>query len=290
LWVSSVNYTDEVPFGEKMFGQLTDTYRRIRNTLRILLGNLSDFDPANDQVTDLTLADRWLASRLEQLVEQCREAYQQYEFHKVYHGVNQFCAVELSSLYIDITKDRMYCDAPAARRRRATQTVLHQTFDTLVRLIAPILVFTAEEAWSSFGKSSSVHLERFPESNPSRIDQNAIDDATALLDARSVVAQSIEMARQQKLIGNALEAHVVLSLPREHRLHRLNLSEVEEFLILSHLDLVASDGESSAIITKTPYARCERCWRHRPTVGIQPDHPTLCDRCAEVVSQLDTGE
>jgi isoleucyl-tRNA synthetase len=290
LWVSSVNYTDEVPFGEKMFGQLTDTYRRIRNTLRILLGNLHDFEPAKDQATDLPLVDRWIASRLQQLIQQCLEAYEQYEFHKVYHGVNQFCAVDLSSLYIDITKDRMYCDVPTSRRRRATQTVLHKAFDTLVRLIAPILVFTAEEAWSSFGKSISVHLQRFPENDLAQIDEGAIDDANALLDARSIVAQSIESARQQKMIGNALEAHVVLSLPKEHRVHQLNLGEVEEFLILSHLDLVATDAESSAVVTKTPYPRCERCWRHRPTVGALPGYPTLCDRCADVVSHLDIKE
>ena len=290
LWVSSVNYTDEVPFGEKMFGQLTDTYRRIRNTLRILLGNLHDFEPEKDQGTDLPLVDRWIAARLQQLVQQCLEAYEQYEFHKVYHGVNQFCAVDLSSLYIDITKDRMYCDAPSSRRRRATQTVLHQAFDTLVRLIAPILVFTAEEAWSSFGKSISVHLQRFPEADLSQIDTGAIDDANALLEARSIVAQSIEAARQQKMIGNALEAHVVLSLPREHRVHQLSLGEVEEFLILSHLDLVATDGESSAVVTKTPYLRCERCWRHRPAVGTLPDYPTLCDRCSDVVGHLDIEE
>jgi isoleucyl-tRNA synthetase len=286
LWVSSVNYADEVPFGETMFSQLTDTYRRIRNTLRILLGNLYDFDPTKDQVTDLTLVDRWAASRLQQLIQQCGEAYQQYEFHKVYHGVNQFCAVDLSSLYIDITKDRMYCDASFSHRRRATQTVLHRTFETVVRLIAPILVFTAEEAWKFFGKSISVHLERFPEPDHSQIDAKSIGDADALLAARSIVAQSIEIARQKKLIGNALEAHVVLSLPREHRVHRLDISEVEEFLILSHLDLVATDGESNAVIHRTPYPRCERCWRHRPTVGLQPDHPTLCDRCAEVVGEL----
>lgn len=286
LWVSSVNYTDEVPFGETMFGQLADTYRRIRNTLRILLGNLSDFVPARHQVTDLPLVDRWAASRLQQLVQQCREAYLQYEFHKVYHGVNQFCAVDLSSLYVDITKDRMYCDALSSHRRRATQTVLHMTFDALVRLIAPILVFTAEEAWRFFGKSISVHLEKFPESDPSLIDTGALEDGEALLAARSIVAQSIELARQQKLIGNGLEAHVVLSLPREHRVHQLKTSEIEEFLILSHLDLVSTDSESNAVVDKTPYPRCERCWRHRPTVGIDPTYPALCDRCAEVVSEL----
>jgi isoleucyl-tRNA synthetase len=286
LWVSSVNYTDEVPFGETMFGQLSDTYRRIRNTLRILLANLYDFNSAKDQVTDLTLVDRWVASRLQQLIAQCREAYEQYEFHKVYHAVNQFCAVDLSSLYIDIIKDRMYCDSPASQCRRATQTVLHQTFDTLTRLIAPILVFTAEEAWRFFGRSTSVHLEKFPGSDPSQIDAGVLADADALLDARSIVAQAVEIARQQKQIGNALEAHVVLSLPREHRLHQLRISDVEEFLILSQIDLLATDGESKAVVTKTSYPRCERCWRHKPTVGIQPGHPTLCDRCAEVVSEL----
>jgi isoleucyl-tRNA synthetase len=289
LWVSSVNYADEVPFGEKIFGQLSDTYRRIRNTLRIMLANLYDFHPLKDQPANLTLVDRWAASRLEQSVQQCREAYQNYEFHKVYHAINHFCAVDLSSLYIDITKDRMYCDAPSSNRRRATQTVFHKTFDWLVRLIAPILAFTAEEAWQFFGKSTSVHVEKFPVPDKSQIDIEAIDQVEALLAARSVVAQSVEVARQQKLIGNALEAHVVLSLPREHRIHRLNIGDVEEFLILSHIDLIATDGESKAVVTKTPYLRCERCWRHKPTVGQMSHYPTLCDRCAEVVSELATS-
>jgi isoleucyl-tRNA synthetase len=180
----------------------------------------------------------------------------------------------------------MYCDSPASQRRRATQTVLHQTFDTLTRLIAPILVFTAEEAWRFFGRSTSIHLENFPESDPSQIDAGVLADADALLDTRSIVAQAVEIARQQKQIGNALEAHVILSLPREHRLHQLRISDVEEFLILSQIDLLATDGESKAVVTKTSYPRCERCWRHKPTVGIQPGHPTLCDRCAEVVNEL----
>ena len=253
LWVSSVNYADEVPFGEKMFDQLTDTYRRIRNTLRILLANLYDFNPATDKVTNLTLVDRWALSRLQQLIQQCREAYQQYEFHKVYHGINQFCAVDLSSLYVDITKDRMYCDAPQSPRRRATQTAMHEIFETLVRLIAPILVFSAEEAWGYFGRSSSVHLEKFPEHDNSQADPTALENVEALLDARSIVAQSIENARQQKLIGNALEAHVKLSLPPEHRVHQLSLAEITEFLILSHLDLDTTDGEPNATVSKTSY-------------------------------------
>ena len=164
LWVSSINYTDDVPFSEEMFTRLGDTYRRIRNTLRILLGNLHDFpvaavyDRRNRSAIGrsqtaatararFTLVDRWILDRLEGVIAECRAAYAAYEFHKVYHTLNQFCAVDLSSLYVDITKDRMYCDAPDSPRRRATQAAMHRIFDALCRLLAPILVFTAEEAW-----------------------------------------------------------------------------------------------------------------------------------------------
>jgi isoleucyl-tRNA synthetase len=286
LWVSSVNYTDEVPFGEKMFDQLTDTYRRIRNTLRILLANLYDFDPVRDRAAEQTLVDRWLLSRLEQLIQLCREGYEQYEFHRIYHAVNQFCAVDLSSLYIDITKDRMYCDATSSTRRRATQAVMHEVLDVLVRLLAPILVYTTEETWKHFGKPKSVHLERFPAYDQDRVDSSALRDVDALLAARSIVSQSIETARQQKLIGNGLEAHVQLSLPQNDRLHQLTLSEVGEFLILSDIQLRTTREEPNAVVTRTSYKRCDRCWRHLPTVGADPEYAGLCDRCARVVTDL----
>jgi isoleucyl-tRNA synthetase len=179
LWVSSVNYTDDVPFSEEMFTRLGDTYRRIRNTLRILLGNLADLpvagtgDPGEDgsaagspgspiPATEFTFVDRWILDRLQQVIEDCRAAYATYEFHRVYHTLNQFCAVDLSSLYVDITKDRMYCDAVDSPRRRATQGAMRQIFEALCRLLAPILVFTAEEAWGYLGDKDSIHLQLFP--------------------------------------------------------------------------------------------------------------------------------
>ena len=286
LWVASVNFADEVPFGEKLFEQLTDTYRRIRNTLRILLGNLHDFDPGSAGNIELTLVDRWLVSRLEELVRLCREAYEKYEFHKVHYLVNQFCSVELSSLYIDITKDRMYCDAPRAARRQATQSVMYRVFDRLTRLLAPILAFTAEEAWSYFRKENSVHLESFPEPDTTQTDAGAVQAVEALLRARQVVSHALENARQQKLIGNNLEAQVQLTLPADDLVHRLKPEEVEEFLILSHLDLATGEGEPTATATKTERQRCERCWRHRTMVGAIAEHPTLCDRCADVVDEI----
>src|SRR5256714_2795585 len=251
LWVSSINYTDDVPFSEEMFTRLGDTYRRIRNTLRILLGNLHDFDvagigdpgrPAGTRISPgstipaTTLVDRWILDRLATVIAECRAAYAAYEFHKVYHTLNQFCAVDLSSLYIDITKDRMYCDAPDSARRRATQAAMHEIFDALCRLLAPILVFTAEEAWGYLAAASSVHLNTFPAGTPDFRNPDAHDRVTQLLNLRAVIGQAIERARQEKLIGNALEAAVTLTCD-QGIIGGIPKEELEEFFILSDLTL-----------------------------------------------------
>jgi isoleucyl-tRNA synthetase len=287
LWASSIDYTNDVPFSEEMFTRLGDTYRRIRNTLRILLGNLYDFpvarvaEPASTMPAT-TLIDRWILERLDQVIRDCRSAYEAFEFHKVYHTLNQFCAVDLSSLYIDITKDRMYCDVPDSPRRRATQLVMHEIFNALCELLAPILAFTAEEAWrySVATNRDSVHLQEFPQS----VDRH--DEASAqvaeLLRLRGVIAQAIERARQEKLIGNTLEAGVVLYSDSDVT-EKVSQEELEEFFIVSDLTIHQAK-EASASVTKTPYAKCARCWRHRSTVGASKAHPDLCDRCESVVS------
>jgi len=294
LWVSSVNYTDDVPFSEEMFTRLGDTYRRIRNTLRILLGNLSDFsaDPTNSgrpqaQPGELTLVDRWILQRLEHAISECRAAYAAYEFHKVYHTLNQFCAVDLSSLYIDITKDRMYCDALDSTRRRATQTAMHAVFTSLTKLLAPVLAFTAEEAWGYLGQGGSIHLQQFPEQDPERADEDAKQTVHELLQLRGVIGQAVEQARQDKLIGNALEAAVVLRCDAA-ALAAVPHEELEEFFILSDLTLEQAN-ETSASISKTPHAKCSRCWRHRPSVGADGAHPELCERCEEVVAAMSSS-
>ncbi|CAN5446354.1 isoleucine--tRNA ligase [soil metagenome] len=284
LWVSSVNYTDDVPFSEEMFTRLGDTYRRIRNTLRILLGNLSDFDPASQQAPreEFTLIDRWIMHRLQQVIADCRAAYEAYEFHKVYHALNHFCAVDLSSLYIDITKDRMYCDAVASPRRRTTQMAMHNIFTALCKLLAPILSFTAEEAWGYLGKPGSVHLRQFPDVEAQWQDIAAEQTVDELLKLRGVIGQANEAARQEKLIGNALEATVVLRGASEE-IARISAQELEEFFILSDLT-VKSGGEPTATVAKTPHAKCSRCWRHRASVGTNSEHPELDERCARVVA------
>jgi isoleucyl-tRNA synthetase len=248
-----------------------------------LLGNLSDFESGNQETRkeDFTFVDRWILDRLESVTAECRAAYQSYEFHKVYHTLNQFCAVDLSSLYIDITKDRMYCDAANSPRRRATQVAMHRIFDALCRLLAPIMVFTAEEAWSYLGAPNSVHLQLFPEQNANGRNAVVEKQVAQLLSLRGIIGQAIERARQEKLIGNALEAAVILRCDQE-AISSISNEELEEFFILSDLKM-ESGPEPSALISKTNHLKCARCWRHRPTVGKSAAHPELCDRCEAVV-------
>ncbi len=288
LWVSSVTYTDEVPFSEEIFTRLADTYRRSRNTVRILLGNLHDFDAATQSVplSEMPLVDRWILARLNEVIRTCRAAYDAYEFNRVQQTINQFCTVDLSSLYVDITKDRMYCDAADSPRRRATQTAMHAVLEALIPLVAPVLAFTAEEAWENFKKADSVHLELFPEPDPARDDEAALEEVAALLQLRATVSTAIEAARQEKLIGNALEAAVSLDIGDAALLEKLRGrgEELSEFLILSDITL-RTGAETRAHLGKTPARKCARCWRHRDTVGTDTKHPELCARCAGVVAR-----
>ena len=221
------------------------------------------------------------------MIAECRAAYSAYEFHKVYHALNQFCAVDLSSLYIDITKDRMYCDAPDSPRRRATQGAMQKIYEALCQLLAPILVFTSEEAWGFLGRGSSVHLQLFPETADAFRDKQAHELVTELLKLRGVIGQAIEKARQEKLIGNALEAAVILRCDAK-AIAGVSHEELEEFFILSDLKIETA-AEPSAVVTKTEYKKCARCWRHRSYVGTSAAHPDLCDRCEGVVSMRDVA-
>ena len=293
LWAASVEFTNEVPFSEESFAGLTDAYRSFRNILRILLANLHDFESGNQEIRNLegaTTVDRWMLSRLQNVIATCREAYAAYDFRKVFQTLNQFVTVDISALYVDITKDRLYCDAPDSSRRRATQGVMARVFDALTRLLAPVLAFTADEAWEFFGKNGSVHLETFPEADETLRDEKLEAEIDAWLRLRGVIAQSVEPARQQKLIGNALEAAVTLELA-DAQLASLQscADELEEFLILSDLTLVAG-AETKSSLVRTERKKCARCWRHRPGVGKSEVHPELCERCETVVAGMTKSE
>ena len=287
LWASSVQFTDDVPFSEEIFARLTDSYRRIRNTLRILLANLADYDAAAP-ILEPTLIDRWILARLQETVNTCRKAYEELAFQKAYQAITQFCAVELSSIYVDVTKDRLYCDSVSSPRRRATQAVMAKVFEDLCRLLAPVLVFTAEEAWGHFRAEGSVHLELFPEEKAP--DQEILARFEALLALRADVSQALEKAQREEMIGKPLEAMVAVTTEDPLVLSAVEagenngLAEVEEFLILSNLSI--GKGPKNITIGKSAAEKCERCWRHRDEVGSHATHPTLCGRCVDAVEGL----
>lgn len=280
LWVSSVDWQTEVPFGEDLFKQIADPYRRLRNTLRILLGNINGFDASTQAVAkaDMGVLDCWVLERLNEVITECLSAYETYQFRKVFNQINQFCANELSALYIDITKDRMYCDAEHSTRRLAAQTVMQRVFDAIVRLMAPILAFTADEAWEHAGYQGSVHEQDFPEIDPEFAPGEAIEQVARLLEIRAVLQTAIEEQVQAKAFNKNNEAAVTLTLPSDHPcISLLNDRDfVTEFFILSQLNIVHGE-EISAVAVATEYAMCPRCRRYEPLVS------EVCERCSEVI-------
>ncbi len=284
LWVASVDYQNEVPFSEDLFKQNSENYRRIRNTLRVLLGNLHDEPKDAVAPPAYTLIDRWVLQHLHFIVKESVKAYSEYDFRKVFTLLNTFIANDLSALYIDITKDRMYCDAANSPRRRATQATIREITETLCKLLSPILAFTADEVWEHLGHTDSVHLQQFPAPNPAFTGNDAHDAVGELLKVRGVIQQAIEKARQEKKIGSNLEATVALTLPAEGFDHPVfnDPATLHEFLILSDLQITRG-GDLSAVVQESTHCKCGRCWKYLPDVGANSDHPTLCGRCVEAV-------
>jgi len=295
LWVTSEDYQNDVPLSEEIFTRVGDTYRSVRNTLRILIANLHDFEPGRDAVDlagdtssetldDLSL-DRWMLSRFQDLVGQARKGYEEYAFHKVYHAINSFCAVEISALYVDITKDRMYCDQPGSRRRRATQTVMHAMANALARLLAPVLSFTAEEAWGALMPGSpSVHLQLMPEADSRLMNHGLEERFERLVRLRARVAAELEKARQGGAIGKSIDARVILHLAHPDELKMLQGREeiLAEFFIVSQVEL--KQGAADHVEVVKPVGRkCARSWRWDPTVGEDGEHPDLSARDAGAV-------
>jgi isoleucyl-tRNA synthetase len=286
LWAASVDYQNDVPFSEELFQQTGESYRRIRNTFRVLLGNLHDApSPASIPSTEsLPLIDRWILERLHSVLTDCLAGYAAYDFRKVTSTITQFVSGDLSALYIDITKDRLYCDAADSPRRRATQATIREITETLTKLLAPILAYTADETWEFLGHQDSVHLEAFPQPNNTFASTEATAAVEELLKARAVIQQAIEAARQAKKIGSNLEATVKLTLPEAGFTNPVfqDLPTLQEFFILSDLHITRG-SELAATVEVCTNPKCERCWKLLPDVGTHAEHPTLCGRCAEAV-------
>jgi isoleucyl-tRNA synthetase len=280
LWVASQDYQNDIPFSHDILARVADTYRSIRNTLRILLGNLADFDPNTLDIPfeGWTVLDRSIYAAYLGLVTECLESYERYQFSQVYQAINRFCAVELSSLYVDVLKDRMYCDAKDGRSRRAAQTVMNTMFLGLVRLLAPLIPFTAEEAWRLSGRKSSVHKEVFPTGS-----SDVSDELKSRLVLRSKVNERLEEARRDKKIGKSLEACLEIAL--KGPLEYLGV-DMEELFIVSKVIITPTDGEETITVTRAEdhgMKKCVRCWKYWDHVGSNAEHPELCDRCTKVV-------
>jgi isoleucyl-tRNA synthetase len=296
LLFASVDYTADTCFSKNLLAPLLESYRKIRNTCRFLLGNLHDFDAERDRVpaADLPESERWILHRTTELVERARTSYDAFAFHLVVQALVNFCAVDLSALYLDIAKDRLYCGVPKGLPRRAAQTACWEILDTLVRLMAPILSFMAEEIWlavSAPNRSASVLLAGFPE--PRHRDDALAATWERLLAVRAAVTKALEEARQADLIGHSLDARVVLAATDGLRaLLAARRDDLPAFFITSQVELVQELPAEAASpllpdlrvrVDRALGAKCQRCWNYSQAVGSDDTHPDLCERCLPVV-------
>ena len=303
LWVAAGDYRDDIRVSEEILSRLSDAYRRIRNTCRFILGNLYDFDPQTDSVPDAQLhdIDRWILLRLQKLTIRLKEAYASFEFHVVYHGLHNFCTVDLSSLYLDVLKDRLYTAPASSPQRRAAQTTLFKVLDGLVRLMATVLSFTAEEVWEYIPgakqRAESVHFTLFPEIEAQYLDPKLEDRFELLLKVRGEVSKALEAARQSKLIGNSLEASVTLSAPEKLLAFLLeNQALLKDLFIVSGVELTPSlppggqQGQEveglGIMINRADGQKCQRCWMYDPKVGESAEHPSVCPRCRVALATI----
>ncbi len=309
LWVASGDYSSPaVAISDEIISQVGESYRRIRNTIRFLLGNLADFDPVQDAVpyADMDEIDQWAVRRTASLMSVVTTAYDAYQFHDVYRELYNYCSVDMSAFYLDVMKDRLYTYLPASRERRSTQTALREILMTLVTAIAPILSFTAEEVWQTLPESwrvvDSVHLTGMWQTitGESLEPDTMLDKWRRLIGVRDDVLKVLEAARNEKLIGNALEAKVELYSSGETlAVLEDNKKLLPMLFIVSQIDVsdaaVPSDAFPAATqpglsirVSKASGEKCERCWNYNEEVGADSEHPTLCPRCAATVKKWPT--
>jgi isoleucyl-tRNA synthetase len=296
LWVASVDFREDVAASENLMQRVSDNYRKLRNTFRFLLSNLNGFDPEKHAVPweRMLPLDQYMLVRTRELTEKILRWYEDFEFHRIYQALNEFAVADLSSLYIDAVKDRIYTFAAQNPDRHSAQTVLWMIAEALVRLVAPLLSFTADEIWQYLPALSnrlpSVHLERFPEpaSLAATIDARFMSDWATLLLLRDEALKSLEEARKEKLIGKALDARLVLEVPEAIGpvLERYRGS-LKELLNVSQVEVMT--GPSSEIIATTLQAdgkKCERCWNYSVHVGEDWRWPTVCERCSAALAEM----
>ena len=305
LWVASADYKADIRISNDILKQMSEVYRKIRNTFRYILGNISDFNPDTDKVNyaDLLEIDRWALLRLEQVRERVTKAYEDYEFHLLYHTIHNFCAVDLSAIYLDILKDRVYTALPASVERRAAQSVMYEILTTLVPIIAPVLTFTSEEVWHYMPKNQdmpeSVQMAEWPTAHSEYLDAGLEAKWDKILAMRGEITKALENARRNKIIGHSLDASVdVYASGEEYAQLSAIKNELATILIVSEVNVIenidmappdayhAQEAALAVAVTAAQGEKCERCWIYSDTVGQDGEHTTLCQRCATVVKKL----
>ena len=303
LWVASTDYRADVRMSKDIARQLSDIYLKIRNTARFILGNLSDFDP-DDLVPfkDMPELDRWALARLNKLAESVKVSYEKYEYHTIYHAIHNFCTVDMSNFYLDIIKDRLYCDEAHGVLRRSAQTAIYIILDALVRMLAPILAFTAEEIWALMPhhkavETGSVLFNPITEPNAEYALTPELEEMWEnILKLRTDVYKALELARIEKVIGKSLEAEVTLSLNKtaSASYDKIADKDFKTLFIVSDVHLTGKAGKGytgvefpgvTITVNASKEPKCERCWKHDKDVGKSEKHPELCPRCLDVVSK-----
>ena len=325
LWVAAEDYREDVRISDEILNRLVEAYRKLRNTARFLISNLYDFDPNEDAVVPESLdeLDRWILHRTQALLTRCREAYENFEFHVVYHALNNFCSVDLSSLYLDIVKDRLYCETANSRERRSAQTALYRILECLVHLMAPILSFTAEEIWEQMpkkqGAAQSIFMSQMPPPEKELMDEGLSERWEQIFRERGDVLKALEEARSRDIIGHSLDAKVLFhpvngaALPSLGVLFQSDRQKAADILIVSQGDVTRGKPDSLISTTmqlasglqtingmrllynsqllnccievsKANGQKCERCWKYSEDVGKDATHPMVCARCSRVLT------
>jgi isoleucyl-tRNA synthetase len=302
LWVSAADYRDDIRISDNILKQLSDAYRRIRNTCRFILGNIHDFDPSTDRVAyaQMTELDQFITHRLQQLIKRCRRAYDEYEFHTIYHSLNTFCTLELSAFYLDILKDRLYINPSKSLLRRSAQTAMFDILDTMVRLMAPILAFTAEEILKHMpgqeDDSQSVHMLLFPEEDQQKMNASLAQRWEQFISLRGEIAKAIELARNEKIVGHSLDAHVIISAQDEIYALLTQLDDLRSLLIVSKVSVVKDQIEDAYIsdnfknfqvkVEAADGKKCQRCWIYDASVNTSDEYPDTCKRCQDILYEI----
>ena len=302
LWAASADYRKDINVSDEIFKQVTESYRKIRNTLRFLHGNLYDFNYSQEKVEyeHLLEIDKYILGRLEDTIARAKAAYDDYEFYMAFHTIHQFCVVDLSALYLDVIKDRVYSSLPDSLKRRSAQTVIHEILKSLTLLLTPILSFTMEEVYGYLDdehKAESVQLLDFPEANSAHANPELMAKWERLLEVREMILKVLEKGRQEGRFGNSLGARLFLATDDQELFDFMQDNEREflELAIVSRIEIEKATGsheyeEFDGLFIKAENIeeeKCERCWMHVEGIGEAKAHPTLCPRCAEVVERLE---